>query len=39
VNKLLHEPTLRLREKATNGEAALYETTVRDLFALDSTEG
>ena len=39
VNKLLHEPTLRLREKATNGEAAGYETTVRDLFALDSTEG
>ncbi len=39
VNKLLHEPTLRLREKATNGEAAYYETAVRDLFALDSAEG
>lgn len=39
VNKLLHEPTLRLREKATNGEAKHYETTVRDLFALDAAEG
>jgi glutamyl-tRNA reductase len=39
VNKLLHEPTLRLRHKATNGEAHHYETAVRDLFALDSTEG
>jgi glutamyl-tRNA reductase len=39
VNKLLHEPTLRLREIATNGETDHYETTVRDLFALDPSEG
>ena len=35
VNKLLHEPTIRLREKATNGQATDYEATVRDLFDLD----
>jgi len=34
VNKLLHEPTTRLREKATNGQATEYETAVRDLFDL-----
>lgn len=40
VNKLLHEPTLRLREKATNGQASQYADTIRDLFALnDSLEG
>lgn len=39
VNKLLHEPTLRLRERASNGEAEHYETAVRDLFALDPVEG
>ncbi|MDX1686376.1 MAG: glutamyl-tRNA reductase [Candidatus Promineifilaceae bacterium] len=35
VNKLLHEPTNRLREKATNGQATDYEATVRDLFDLN----
>lgn len=40
VNKLLHEPTLRLRERATNGQATQYAATVRDLFDLnDSHEG
>lgn len=40
VNKLLHEPTLRLRERATNGQATQYAATVRDLFDLnDSLEG
>jgi glutamyl-tRNA reductase len=34
VNKLLHEPTIRLRQKATNGEAEVYAATVRDLFNL-----
>ena len=37
VNKLLHEPTLRLREKATNGQATQYADTVRDLFALNNS--
>lgn len=35
VNKLLHEPTTRLREKATNGQATEYEAAVRDLFDLN----
>lgn len=40
VNKLLHEPTLRLREQAKNGKADVYAEAVRDLFNLDSpTEG
>jgi glutamyl-tRNA reductase len=34
VNKLLHEPTLRLKAKATHDEAAAYASTVRDLFGL-----
>lgn len=34
VNKLLHEPTLRLRAEANNGHAAEYAATVRDLFGL-----
>jgi glutamyl-tRNA reductase len=34
VTKLLHEPTLRLKERATRGEAAAYASTVRDLFGL-----
>ena len=39
VNKLLHEPTLRLRDKASGGQADVYEAAIRDLFNLDSTEG
>jgi glutamyl-tRNA reductase len=39
VNKLLHEPTLRLREQAGSGQAATYEAAIRDLFDLDPTEG
>jgi glutamyl-tRNA reductase len=34
VNKLLHEPTLRLKEKANRNEAADYMATLRDLFGL-----
>lgn len=34
VNKLLHEPTLRLRAEATHGHAAEYASVVRQLFAL-----
>jgi glutamyl-tRNA reductase len=35
VNKLLHEPTVRLREHAANGNGVAYAHTVRDLFALE----
>ena len=35
VNKLLHEPTGRLKAAASNGHAADYAAAVRDLFALD----
>ncbi|MFQ5511422.1 MAG: glutamyl-tRNA reductase [Candidatus Krumholzibacteriia bacterium] len=34
VNKLLHEPTVRLKKEAGNGHAAEYEATVRNLFGL-----
>lgn len=34
VNKLLHEPTLRLRLEAAHGRAAEYTTVIRQLFAL-----
>lgn len=37
VNKLLHEPTVRLRERASNGQATAYADTVRDLFDLPNT--
>ncbi len=34
VNKLLHDPTTRLRQGAANGEAEQYTILVRSLFAL-----
>ncbi len=34
VNKLLHEPTLRLRAEASNDRASEYVAAVRDLFGL-----
>ncbi len=34
VNKLLHEPTLRLKEKANDEQADDYAATVRELFGL-----
>ena len=34
VNKLLHEPTLHLRSKGQEEEAAVYAETVRELFGL-----
>lgn len=37
VNKLLHEPTVCLRDKAVNEKAAVYASTVRDLFGLNET--
>jgi glutamyl-tRNA reductase len=36
LNKLLHEPTSRLRNEAGTGRAAEYASTVRDLFGLAS---
>lgn len=35
VNKLLHEPTIRLREKATDDEDALYSRIAEDLFGVN----
>lgn len=32
VNKLLYEPTLRLKEHAKNGDGENYETVIRELF-------
>lgn len=37
VNKLLHEPTSRLRERATADDAEEYASTVRDLFNLNDS--
>ncbi|MFO7539029.1 MAG: glutamyl-tRNA reductase [Chloroflexota bacterium] len=37
VNKLLHEPTLRLRAEAGNGRADELTDTVRHLFALEES--
>ena len=34
VNKLLYEPTLRLKEHATNGDGENYENMIRELFDL-----
>ena len=35
VNKLLHEPTVRMKQAATEGEAQQYADALRYLFALD----
>ena len=37
VNKLLHQPTIQLKERATTGESADYAYMVRELFQLNST--
>jgi glutamyl-tRNA reductase len=34
VNKLLYEPTARLKEHASNGDGETYETVLRELFAI-----
>ena len=36
VNKLLHEPTMRLRERASADDLSDYEETIRDLFGLET---
>lgn len=38
VNKVLHEPTMRLRRQATQASGEEYIYAVRDLFALDFEE-
>lgn len=35
INKILHEPTLRLKKEAAHGNGAAYISTLRHLFALD----
>jgi glutamyl-tRNA reductase len=37
VNKLLHEPTVRLKAQAVNGNGAAYADVLQDLFALEAT--
>ncbi len=35
VNKILHEPTTRLKKEAANGNGPAYTSTIRHLFALE----
>ena len=35
VEKLLHQPTVRVQELASGGEAVDYAAALRELFALD----
>lgn len=37
VNKVLHEPTERLKARAAAGDGLLYAQALQDLFALDAT--
>jgi glutamyl-tRNA reductase len=39
INKILHEPTLRLKEEAATGNGAIFISTLRQLFLLDEAEG
>ena len=39
VNKLLHLPTVRMKQAATAADGVLYADTVRDLFGLGAYEG
>lgn len=36
VGKLLHQPTIRLKAEAANGNGIVYADTIQELFALDS---
>jgi glutamyl-tRNA reductase len=38
INKILHEPTLRLKKEAANGHGPAFTATLRYLFALDDDE-
>jgi len=35
INKILHQPTLRLKEESAHGNGAAYSYAVRQLFSLD----
>ena len=37
VNKILHEPTTRLKKEAANGNGPAYTSTIRHLFALEKS--
>lgn len=37
VNKMLHEPTERLKAHAASGESRIYVQVIQDLFALDAS--
>jgi len=37
VNKMLHEPTERLKARAAAGDGLIYARTLQDLFALDTS--
>ena len=39
VNKLLHEPTVRLKEKATEGQAEEFVPTFQEMFGLPISHG
>jgi glutamyl-tRNA reductase len=39
INKILHEPTLCLKQEAANGNGAAYISAVRQLFSLDQAAG
>lgn len=39
VNKLLHQPTVRLKKEACRGNGALYTDALRTLFGLDPGKG
>jgi len=38
INKILHEPTLRLKKEAANGHGPAFTATLRYLFALDDDD-
>jgi glutamyl-tRNA reductase len=38
INKILHEPTLRLKQETANGNGAIYISTMRQLFLLDKED-
>jgi glutamyl-tRNA reductase len=38
VNKILHEPTTRLKKEAANGNGPAYTSAFRYLFALDQVK-
>lgn len=38
INKILHEPTLRLKQEAAHGNGAAYISAIHHLFALETTK-